>query len=129
MKPVDQMYLHDPDNGVSGDCFRACVASVLELPIEEVPHFVSTDDWIACTQQWLKEKGLQFIEVQYNSMMFDHFKLYGLYHMMTGPSPRFPGSLHCCVALDGKIVHDPHPDRSGLAGSEDDWLVGLLIKY
>lgn len=44
MKPVRQLYRHDPANGVYGDCWRACIASVLELPIEDVPHEVMISD-------------------------------------------------------------------------------------
>ena len=39
MKPVKQLFHHDPANGVWGDCFRAVIASVLSLPVEAVPHF------------------------------------------------------------------------------------------
>ena len=37
MKPVDQTLL--ASRGEPGDCWRACIASILELPIEDVPHF------------------------------------------------------------------------------------------
>jgi hypothetical protein len=39
MKPIDQEFMHDPEKGIIGDCFRACIASILELDINEVPHF------------------------------------------------------------------------------------------
>lgn len=37
MKPVDQTLMLE--RGEPGDCYRACIASILELSIEEVPHF------------------------------------------------------------------------------------------
>jgi hypothetical protein len=40
MKPVDQEFVHRPDIGQHGDCQRAVIASLLELPITEVPHFL-----------------------------------------------------------------------------------------
>lgn len=36
MKPVDQVIV---DKGV-GDCMRAAIASLLELPLDAVPHFL-----------------------------------------------------------------------------------------
>lgn len=37
MKPVDQTLMLE--RGEPGDCYRACIASIFELPIEDVPHF------------------------------------------------------------------------------------------
>lgn len=39
MTPVDQTILHDPDAGLYGDCQRAVIASLLDLPIDSVPNF------------------------------------------------------------------------------------------
>ena len=30
---------------------------------------------------------------------------------------------HCVVCLDGEMVHDPHPDKTGLAGPIEDWIL------
>lgn len=51
----------------------------------------------------------------------------GICHEICGPSPRFPGSLHCVVGLDGEVIHDPHPDKLGILGPEKDWTYGLII--
>lgn len=42
MTPVDQAVMHDPDDpdAVPGDCTRACVASLLDLELDQVPHVV-----------------------------------------------------------------------------------------
>ena len=40
MKPVDQTDWTPK----TGDCFRACVASIFELPIESVPNFMEEGD-------------------------------------------------------------------------------------
>lgn len=31
MKKITQTRLHNPDNGIIGNCFAACIASILEL--------------------------------------------------------------------------------------------------
>jgi hypothetical protein len=46
------------------------------------------------------------------------------YHIACGKSPRLKHQ-HAVVALDGKIVHDPHPTRAGLDGEIASWI--LLI--
>lgn len=46
MKPVMQTKFTKDD----GNCLQACMASILELPIESVPDFVNT-----CGQKWLPE--------------------------------------------------------------------------
>lgn len=40
MNPVDQLYTVGMKEGVSGDCWRACLASILRQPCEAVPHFI-----------------------------------------------------------------------------------------
>lgn len=45
MKPVDQLYTPtNMDEHPVGDCWRCCIASILELPAEKVPHFTELDD-------------------------------------------------------------------------------------
>lgn len=56
----------------NGDCLRACVASLLEVPIIKVPDFVTAVDdgdpdypaWWKALQGWLADMGLWFLEVQ-----------------------------------------------------------------
>jgi hypothetical protein len=45
------------------------------------------------------------------------------YHVISGPGPR--GCHHSVVGLNGKMVHDPHPDRTGL---EEAQMWDFLIK-
>ena len=49
MKPVDQTILTAP----GGNCFAACVASILELPLADVPNFCSEERWWNALQIWL----------------------------------------------------------------------------
>jgi len=59
VKPVDMTIL-----GRQGDCWRACIASIVEVPIEVVPHFMLDADldgggWAqarAATDLWLAER-------------------------------------------------------------------------
>lgn len=46
MIPVPQRVVARGEAPVPGDCFKACVASLLELPYEAVPHFVADEWWV-----------------------------------------------------------------------------------
>lgn len=129
MIPVDQQFLHDPANGQEGDCFRACIASILELPIEDVPHFAQltggrSEDFWNMAYDWLEDRGYGYV---HSTMLNGPIFSKGSYHLLSGPSPRGIG-WHCVVALCGKIVHDPHPSRAGLAGTQKEWLSAYLVE-
>jgi len=38
MKFYKQKYLHDPGNGVIGDCYRTAIGCILEIDPMELPH-------------------------------------------------------------------------------------------
>ena len=48
----------------NGNCFQACVASILELTLNEVPHFCRDygKDWVWQTGKWLQKWGLNIIK-------------------------------------------------------------------
>lgn len=110
--------------GADGNCFSACVASVLELPLDEVPRFVG-DGWWMRFVVWCAERDLipVFIPRDHETLIPGRapagYTLVGGTPMRDGnPGPR----LHECVALDGVIVHDPNPCRNGLI-KIDDYIV------
>lgn len=113
MKPVDQTTF---GHG-KGNCFSACVASVLERRLEDVPYFMSRGDaWFEYLVEWCAE---QHIGVEFST----EFPAPPDRHVIIGGvSPR-SGKGHACVALNGEIVHDPHPDRTGLTGAWWDWIL------
>lgn len=132
MKPVKQTIMHDPDSGKYGDCQRACVASLLELPIEDVPHFGEGDpsvhEFYKRINKFLRLRGLSFIDtyaVDFSSKFYDG--KCDVYHMIYGKTVR--GFQHAVVAMNGKIVHDPHPSNDGLLESErENWTHRFLIR-
>jgi len=102
MKPVQQTRF-----GKSGNCIQACVASILERPLEAIPDFLSakTNPWLAC-QSWLDSQGYYLIGAS-NCWMCA-----GIEFIAGGMGPR--GIGHCVVMRDGKVIHDPHPDGRGI---------------
>lgn len=133
MTPVKQTILHDPENGKFGDCFRACIASLLELPITAVPHFCDqyNPSWFRELNEWLAPRGYFFLEFGCEDpkgweFWLDQCACGGdLYHTLCGPSPRFKDASHAVIGKNGKFVFDPHPSDAGLAGSPT--AIGFLV--
>lgn len=113
MKPVDQTVFGWP----GGNCFSACVASILELPIEEVPYFMGDpeephDAWGRRLDAWLRPRGLYALHFENDPTAADAYPISGLY-ILGGRSPR-GDFAHAVVACGKRIVHDPHPSRAGI---------------
>ncbi len=144
MTPVDQSITdHNPTEGRFGDCFRACIATILDLPIEHVPHTMAYDErsvddpgqWYGWLTAWLAERGLTYMEIRTGdttpARWLADLVAGGLQldHVISGQGPR--GHRHCVVGRNGTMVHDPHPSRAGLVGPDPDpaigWTIGLLL--
>jgi len=102
--------------GKKGNCFSACIASILEVPLDTVPVFCVDfpSRWAEKANEWLHEHhGVMlfcvtppsegFVETQYKAPF---------YHIMSGPALR--GLQHSVVGRNGKMVYDPHPSGDGL---------------
>jgi len=77
MKPQEQQYSHNPDAGVFGDCFRASIASILELPIDDVPHFLydgSQDLWLERFTSFLNPLGYFMMSIPATNWDFEGWK-------------------------------------------------------
>lgn len=110
MKPVEQTVLMPP----GGNCFAACMASILELPLERMPDFTPFDDWTVRWNQWLRPMNLA---IMHCSLPEDPDAL-RTFRQMCMPGYTIPAAdsprgdwLHAVVAFDGEIVWDPHPKR------------------
>jgi hypothetical protein len=94
----------------------ACVASLLELPLVEMPIVLAADQFNNTWDAWLRARGLARICFHSNGT---NFAPKG-YHLLAGPSPRpivdenGARAFHVVVGLDGVPVHDPHPDGTFL---------------
>ncbi len=133
---------HDPANGQYGDCFRACLSSLLgyEDPLD-VPHFFgeyNDDDselmWES-VDQWLYDKHkLKHISIpwQFDSLdkLFEYTTVIvgDLAFMLLGSSPR---ANHVVICRNGEIIHDPSPlgKPPHLIGPAEDgyWWTEFLV--
>lgn len=105
-----------------GNCLSACIASILDLSVQEVPTFVAEHDWFSAMERWLAERGWGVVvwPVQEGPPWYVSSGVYGI---ASGPSPRGPWSHSVVVRVeDGQIVvaHDPNPSGEGLDGMARD---------
>jgi hypothetical protein len=137
MIPVRQTIVEDG----KGDCLRACVCSLLELRIEDVPNFAECG-FFDGLDTWLDERGLRFIRFSIpESGDFDQrciwFGSAGYQgnpdHMLAwGQSPRNRADgrprQHIVVAKANgygvRMAHDPHESGEGLVKM---WGFGWIV--
>lgn len=127
-----QTFLKDRENPLSapGDCWRCCIAAVLQIPAQSVPHFVANNGGLhyeSETQSWLAERGFTLVRcksrVQFPRMSGQPFSPLPI--ITCGPSPRSRsmGEGHAVVYFDGELVYDPHPDDNGLTAVNEEYIV------
>lgn len=137
MIPVDQTVLRTPDDptGPPGNCFAACIASILECSIDDVPHPTvderDGDGWARPggywerLGAWLASVGYYSVEIMGSARPWTtlDLELHGVcsFVIVHGDGPR--GCKHSVVAAIGDggfcLVHDPHPSRAGLAVDDE----------
>lgn len=130
----DMEHRHDVEAGTYGDCWRACIATVTQTPLEHVPHFVGDhfdEDqagalldppaparWFEATQEWLRGR-FNYLCLYYDdpAAIYPHGRAEPSafpWLIWSGQSPR--GDWKHSVVGDqaGHMVHDPHPSRAGV---------------
>lgn len=111
------------ERGEVGDCWRCCVAALVGVPAEEVPHFLQDEvndrsrSMDADTQEWLNQRGWYIVESSKflcNRWSTSRFETPAV--IACGPSPRSKqmGQHHAVIMQNGKLLYDPHPSGDGL---------------
>lgn len=117
----------------NGNCFAAAIASMLEIPITEVPNvevFFQFDGmyWHEVMDEFLRLKGYELVTdsrfMCFHPELIDKsngndewladasLELKDQYYFVSGLSSR--GVRHICIFKNGQMVHDPHPSNDGL---------------
>ncbi len=123
MIPADMLVKHDPETNTWGDCTRACVASIFELPADQVPHFAFNGEepedeegglpWEWRLREWLRGRGFTVMHFRIDSAETDFDpRVLQFYYVRGGRTLR--GTLHDTVWFGRSMVHDPHPSRAGI---------------
>lgn len=124
MRPVRQTRYAVPETAddetlpfaVWGDCFEACLASVLEVPRSEVPDRDGSPadaDGLreyASQTAWLAARGLRLAYTR-PSVVPVGFAI--------ASGPKASGRGHSVVVHDGRVVHNPTTDPAPLVGVWD----------
>ncbi len=108
-----------------GNCVQACVASILEMKLDEVPNFMAAgpDAFETNLDLWCGYNGLKAIRITVEPQEI----IEGCYVIASGLSPRATeGQHHAVVWYNGEIVHDPHPSDLGIVGDPDDFTVFMV---
>lgn len=130
MNPIKQTQLHDPANGVHGNCLSAVLSSLLHVDIATIPNFIDPQHWLQDLNAWLRPRGLAFLS--FPAVGFQEtlaiFGIEGLHHEIGGMTRRFTDVGHSCVAKDGHLVFDPHPSDDGLNSSVDTHGVFIALR-
>jgi hypothetical protein len=117
-----------------GNCLAACVASILELDIADVPNFCadqSDGSWLRKLADWLAEEGMCAVHASFVdgdpgvvpapedlATMASWMKLRRIgFAIVSGYTER--GLSHSTVWFDGELVHDPHPSQNPLINVVD----------
>ena len=96
--------------GDKGNCQSACIAMLFGLQLADVPNFTLVGDEYKQSEAmwtWCHARGIGYSRVAPSRHDGNGFYIAG------GISRR--GLLHSVIYRDGKLWHDPHPDRTGIA--------------
>jgi hypothetical protein len=118
--------------GEEGNCFVACLASILEVGLEELAevervYLHGAAEWEAAEfrlrpgiyRRILREVNRVLVE-DHKCILVTVSTMFGApkgFAIAGGPGGR--GLQHGVVFEDGVMVHDPEPSRAGLEGVED----------
>jgi hypothetical protein len=115
-----------------GNCYAAAIASMIDLPLWEVPN-VEVFFHMPLESTYWQEVMLTFLESKGFELCCDdrfrvfHDGTYGIdkgmraewvaeckdkYYLVSGKSPR--GFSHMVIYKNGRLAHDPHPSRDGV---------------
>lgn len=136
---------HVPQAGLIGDCFRTCIACLLDQSPENVPHFVY-NNW-----NFEKNEPNELVLMQYDVDKYLDSKGYARLDMafsgelsleevttsidrMSGPvrymvlGKGMSGFGHWVIYEGYRLLWDPHPSNCGLVGPEGElwWIMFLL---
>lgn len=107
MAEITQTILTDDPQGRQGNCLQAAVASLFDLELDQVPHFVrepGSGDWLGRLCAWAIGRRMF---VRYRPTVDGVVR-----GIACGQTER--GTYHANVVKDGRVVWDPHPSRAGL---------------
>ena len=143
MTPAMCRTKHNPPHSF-GDCLRACIATILDLDTDFVPHFadkgVDATETLAHVRRWLGERGLTIAHFGFPGSMplsdvmdFMGQMNPGVTWLLFGDTGTTGDGLHVNVCQGGSVVHDPAWIPSSIKhpfvqDGEAVWQIWLVVR-
>ena len=126
-----------------GNCLQAAVASLFEVGLSDVPHFIEHKDWYTRMAKFYSSKGNYEIMclnpngyLEMTREILEHDMGINGYWCASVPSQTFENSTHAVIIdRDLNIVHDPNPNQKALELNykdildidvvKDDWYIDV----
>jgi hypothetical protein len=112
-------FVYQTEHGSDGNCFAACVATIVGCPLQEVPDLRGNDNWTHDLTDWLitRRWNASFIQGDNRSVnkQINSPLGYAILHHRV-----HTGFVHTAVVKDGQLIHDPagrvfcHPEATVL---------------
>lgn len=106
----------------NGNCFQACVASLFELTLEQVPDFCNEeprDEWSARYIRWLNERGLSYVPLELvgpDALESDWLR--DCFVIVSGKNA--DDVRHCVIYRNGQPAHNPNRNCRGITPDRVD---------
>ena len=138
MVPVMQTKFSDEVGGVHGNCMAACVASIMELDIEDIPAWEDMGNdgsWGESYYSFLESHGYEtdgmanregYTESALWDFVLDQCPGVDGYFIVGGDSPRIARG-HAVIYCNREMIHDPHPSGMGVSVVREVYLIQRKI--
>lgn len=117
------------ENGETGNCWQYCIAFLLGVNPEEVPHFLrnsmlNNTCMDVDTQTWLNKRDYAIVR----ATKLHFYRKSGMaipLLIACGPTCRSTkiGQHHAVIMMGDKMVYDPHPSEAGLTAIMEEYLI------
>jgi len=126
MKPVIQTSFSNADESIRGNCLWAAISSLTEIPLERFKGFEYLNNGAWFPPLWDILIEFDFI---YQGMIRGKKEILNYspgvdgYYIVCGGSPRGCPSGHAVVFKNGEMVHDPHPEGTGITSIDYAYMI------
>ena len=123
MTPILQTRFSSP--GVHGNCFLACITSITGIPLEVIDHIDgSKQNWFQLLYPIWWEHGFKFAgSLTDPDRILSYTPGIDGFYIVGGESPRGVAAGHAVVFKAGEMVHDPHPDGTGILSLDCAYMI------
>ncbi len=106
-----------------GNCMAACLASLFELELDDVPDFggkINNGTWYGILNVWLAQRNLELSFYPVKNVILPMLGYYML--AVKSTTLKNPNDGHMVIAQNGTVVHDPNPNAKSVGEKEDVWM-------